>query len=167
MQQNLSKNDEDILSRIFNPDEGFAVVENEENSTKINYEEKIDKNILTQIKHDELKAIEFIKNNEFSKGLNIFNKIIETCSTYASVYNNRANYFRMVNKLDEALLDLNLAIEYGGGQKLLLGNAYTQRGLIKKELKDELGAELDFLEGAKFGNDLAKLEVKNNPYAKL
>jgi hypothetical protein len=34
-------------------------------------------------------------------------------------------------------------------------------------LGDEKGADEDFALGAKYGNDLARQAVKNNPYAKM
>ncbi|KAL3895442.1 MAG: hypothetical protein SGCHY_004696 [Lobulomycetales sp.] len=74
-----------------------------------------------------------------------------------------------------ARLDLDRAIEYGAGLPKVLANAYTMRALLKVDpsLKKERQEELllqdkDLIQGARFGNPVAKKCLKEaNPYAKM
>lgn len=87
----------------------------------------------------------------------------------ASAYNNRAQVFRILDKDDEALLDIENAIELGttGSSRNVLKQAYTQRAVIKKKQGDKYGADRDFAMGAQHGNEIAKGMVRQNPFAKL
>jgi hypothetical protein len=84
----------------------------------------------------------------------------------ASLYNNRAQIYRLQKRFQNALNDLDLAIKYAPTSDLL-GTAYTQRAVLKKELGDVVGSNQDFELGAKYGHPLAKSQISNNPYAKL
>ncbi|KAI8853700.1 hypothetical protein BC829DRAFT_381951 [Chytridium lagenaria] len=99
---------------------------------------------------------------EMDEALQGFTACIELWPSYASAYNNR-----MKGDKEASLKDLDLAIEYGEGDAKILKQAYSQRGFLKKHFGDDAGAEVDLALGAKYGNELAKAAVRNNPYAKM
>lgn len=51
---------------------------------------------------------------------------------------------RLLNRVNEALADLDQAVELSGGRGQASKQAYTQRGLIKLLQEDEEGAVKDF-----------------------
>ncbi|KAI8902505.1 TPR repeat protein 36 [Globomyces pollinis-pini] len=158
----MSQRDERVLDLLFN---GMGEY------TFNNYiDEKlpafdIDSEQLMQLKQLEIEAVDATNNNDFVTALNLLSKAIDLNSNYASAYNNRAQVYRIQNKIDEALVDIELAIKLGGNDTLR--QAYTQRAIIKKSRGDIKGSDEDFAKGAQYGNPIAKSVVKNNPYAKL
>ncbi|KAJ3297718.1 Tetratricopeptide repeat protein 36 [Borealophlyctis nickersoniae] len=73
----------------------------------------------------------------------------------------------MQGRTDEALADLDKAVELGAGDAVVLKQAYTQRAILRKSMGDLEGSENDFAQGARLGNEIAKAAVANNPYAKM
>ncbi|RKO96207.1 hypothetical protein CAUPRSCDRAFT_12100 [Caulochytrium protostelioides] len=59
------------------------------------------------------------------------------------------------------------AMADSGDRLALLGQIYTQRAVLHKQNGAEGAADLDFAQGARFGNAVAKRAVKENPYGKL
>ena len=55
--------------------------------------------------------------------------------------------FRLLNRVDEALSDLDQAVELSGGCGQASKQAHTQRGLIRLLQEDEEGALKDFQVG--------------------
>jgi Flp pilus assembly protein TadD len=72
---------------------------------------------------------------------------ITICDYYASVYNNRAQVYRLKNDLESAVTDLEQAMKYGVGQPKVLRQAYTQRAIIRKQQGNLEGAQADFERG--------------------
>ncbi|KAJ1946004.1 hypothetical protein FBU59_002147, partial [Linderina macrospora] len=55
---------------------------------------------------------------------------------------------------------------HGAGE--ILGQAYTQKAVILRARGDQDGAFYNFSQGAKHGNEVARMAAaKENPYAKL
>ena len=54
---------------------------------------------------------------------------------------------RLLNRVDEALSDLDRAVELSAGHGQASKQAYTQRGLIRLLQEDEEGARKDFQVG--------------------
>jgi tetratricopeptide (TPR) repeat protein len=70
--------------------------------------------------------------------------------------------------LRSALSDVDRAIELANGERPILRQAHTQRGLILKALGEDEKALEAYKLGASFGNTFAKTEaVRLNPYAAL
>jgi tetratricopeptide (TPR) repeat protein len=151
----MSTNDQQILDIIFNND--MASI-NELNIKSVD----IDETELIKLKQLEVEAILASQTN-IEKGLELISKAIELHPKYASAYNNRAQLFRLKNQYQNALEDLDRAVEYGDFQ--VLKQAYTHRAIVKQKLG--LAHQQDFEKGAQFGNDIAKEQVKNNPISKL
>jgi Flp pilus assembly protein TadD len=65
-------------------------------------------------------AIVLAEQGNYIKSIALLTEAIKLCSTRASLYNNRAQAYRLVGDNEMALQDLNHAIEYGGGQPAVL-----------------------------------------------
>jgi tetratricopeptide (TPR) repeat protein len=151
----ISSNDQQILDMIFSND--MAPL----NDTAVN-PPTIDPNELMKLKQMELEAVQ-VSEADPLQAIDILTKAIHINSQYGSLYNNRAQLYRIRGDLEHALKDLDMAVEYG--DYAVLKQAFTQRALVKKQLG--LPFEQDFEKGAQFGNDIAKEQVRNNPIAKL
>lgn len=114
----------------------------------------------------EQQGIELAERNLMDQALEKLNLAITICDRYASAYNNRAQVYRILKRNSDAIHDLNSAIKWASNIKIL-GMAYTQRAILYKELGDIDNSNNDFLNGAKYGNPIAKSHISNNPYAKL
>ena len=119
-----------------------------------------------EIKKLEKEAIDFAEKKLFDQSLKKLNDAIYICDRYASAYNNRAQVLRLLGRSLDAVDDLNSAIKWSPNTQIL-GMAYTQRAIIYKELGEIEKSNDDFLNGAKYGNTIAKKQVSDNPYAKL
>ncbi|KAJ3215106.1 Tetratricopeptide repeat protein 36 [Dinochytrium kinnereticum] len=157
--------DEQVLDIIFNPDKELVLPD--EGSEPLNPYPQPSQEVLAQLKSLEREAVSFAEKGKVDDAIQSFTKCIELWPTYASAYNNRAQARRMNGDKEGSLKDLDLAITFGVGDAKTLKQAYSQRGFLKRHLGDEAGANVDFAEGAKYGNELAKAAVKNNPYAKM
>ncbi len=105
---------------------------------------------------------------KITEAIDMMTAIIESCPSYGSAYNNRAQMYRLMGNSDAALKDLDKAIAVSCTKPAILKQAYTQRGLLYRYLGDSVKAEQDLADGARYGNALAKQTiVQNNPYAKL
>ncbi|KND02660.1 uncharacterized protein SPPG_01746 [Spizellomyces punctatus DAOM BR117] len=162
----VSRHDENILNLIFNPDSGLALDDEPllGNATTL---PAIDSMTLTRLKMIEQEAVILAEHNDLVGSIDKLNECISLCPEYASAYNNRAQAFRLKGQVKEALEDLERALEYGVGNASVLKQAYTQRAIIRKSQGDAAGAESDFAQGARYGNEVAKAAVRNNPYAKM
>lgn len=77
----------------------------------------------------------------------------------------RAQVLRLMERTEEALHDLDLAIKFGGNA--IKKQAYAQKGIILKSQGNEQAQEC-FEMAAKLGNNAVKQEaIKGNPYAAL
>ncbi|TPX54695.1 hypothetical protein PhCBS80983_g05834 [Powellomyces hirtus] len=162
----ISRNDEDILNAIFNPDSGLSL-DGHRPEDDTPHSTPIDAKLLDQLKQLEQEAVVLAEKDAVDASLEKLNECIRLEPTYASAYNNRAQAYRLKGDTTKALDDLKLAIEHGAGNPPILKQAYTQRAIVRKELGDEAGSESDFAQGARYGNEIAKAAVKNNPYAKM
>ncbi|KAG1048865.1 hypothetical protein G6F43_008774 [Rhizopus delemar] len=162
--------DDAVLEFMFNPEaQGLsldAISNTIETKPKYNIAlELIPK--LEQLEKESVQAAE--KENDLNKALDLINQCIQLEPKYASAYNNRAQIYRLLQKIDKALEDLNHVIEdVGEGQPKVLRQAYTQRAIIKRQQDDLVGSRKDFEAGAKLGNPVARnFTVNENPYAKM
>ncbi|KAI8807064.1 tetratricopeptide repeat protein 36-like protein [Cladochytrium replicatum] len=160
----MSKNDLEVLNLIFNPESGYAPAADSTESEPL---PEPDERTLAQLKAIELEGVRLAEKNALTSALEAFTKATELWPTYASVYNNRAQLYRLLGNTDAARADLDTAIRCGVGNSTVLKQAYTQRAILRRQQGDGEGAEADFAQGARYGNEVAKSVVKNNPYAKL
>ena len=158
LQKMPSTRDDQILNMIFN-NPGEFVLNDIKDSIPIN-----DK-LLKELKIMEIEAVQLAEQKLYLEALKVLDEAIMKCPTYGSLYNNKAQILTLMERVDESLIALELAIEYG--DTLVLGKAYTQKGLILLKLNKELEAEEAFKNGARFGNSISKQKLQQNPYAKM
>ncbi|KAJ3151515.1 Tetratricopeptide repeat protein 36 [Geranomyces variabilis] len=173
----ISRADEDILNVIFNPGTAISKTSRHRNSglsldgvapPEVRaVESPVDIQLLERLKALEQEAVYLAEQKDVEGGIAKLDECILLCPEYASAYNNRAQAYRLKGENDKALGDLDFAIKHGEGNPPILKQAYTQRAIIRKAQGNEVGAESDFAQGARFGNEIAKAAVKNNPYAKM
>ena len=161
--KNLSNYDNQVLNRIFNPECISASLTEKIGETEVPTSDEMKK-----ARQLEVEAIQLAEQKKHEEALAKFNEAIEACQEWASSYNNRAQLYQLMGKTDEALEDLNKAIELTKGEGHVASLAYCQRAIIERLKGDECKAEQDFQLAAKLGNPFAKHElVKMNPYAAL
>ncbi|KAJ3018655.1 hypothetical protein HKX48_002761 [Thoreauomyces humboldtii] len=167
----LGKNDEDILNHIFNPEAPLPTGDDDASTADPSVSDDplstIPAPLLAQLKALEAEAVVLSEKGDVPAGIAKLTEAITLHPPYASAYNNRAQAHRIQKDNAAALADLKLAIEYGKGNADILKQAYTQRAIVRKAEGDEQGSESDFAQGARYGNEVAKVAVKNNPYAKM
>ncbi|KAI8871628.1 hypothetical protein GQ42DRAFT_161886 [Ramicandelaber brevisporus] len=133
----------------------------------------IDAELLASVKLEEVRAVAaVVQTNDLAAAVKTLSELIARCPQYASLYNNRAQAYRLQEDYASALTDLNEAIKLASAANdvQVLKQAYTQRGVVRKKLGDEDQDAIanDFEKGAMFGNKLARVAaVQENPYAKL
>ncbi|KAI9208215.1 uncharacterized protein BJ171DRAFT_490664 [Polychytrium aggregatum] len=167
MDPTTSQRDQNILDVIFSKNMEFAPLDGINLDPSTITAPVIQPDLMVRLKELERAAVGLAEKNNIDGAIGKFSEAIELCPHYASAYNNRAQALRIKGDSERALEDLDKAIEHGQGQVAILKQAYTQRAIIKKQRGDEAGAEADFAEGARHGNEVAKQAVQSNPYAKM
>ena len=116
----------------------------------------------------EVQAVRAAEEGDMDTSLQLINLAIDTAPDYASPYNNRAQLYRLMGRTEEAISDLDTAIELCGGVGRSAEMAYTQRGLLLKLQGQDDRAWRDFKNAADLGGAFAKsILVQTNPLAAL
>ena len=92
----VANKDELVLNAIFNPHNPL------EYATEEQEDEEPDISISTvpeEVKKQEIHAVNLAQNGDFEKSLDQFNDVISRFPNYASVYNNRAQLYRLTGLL--------------------------------------------------------------------
>jgi tetratricopeptide (TPR) repeat protein len=108
---------------------------------------EVPSDILPRLQQLEKEGVVLAEEQKLDEALDKLSQAIAICDYYASVYNNRAQVYRLKGDVDSALADLNLAMKHGVGQPKILRQAYTQRAIIRKQKGDIEGAQADFERG--------------------
>eukprot|EP00127_Corallochytrium_limacisporum_P001461 Clim_evm14s57 gene=Clim_evmTU14s57 len=125
--------------------------------------EGIRKDVLAQ----EAKAVALAEAEKYDEALDVFNSIINQAPDYASALNNRAQTLRLMRKEQEAMADLDKAVDIAKSE-CVKREALTQRAMLKRLLENNDGAMQDFRKAADMGEEVAQQElIKDNPYAKM
>ncbi|KAJ6224381.1 hypothetical protein RDWZM_002926 [Blomia tropicalis] len=162
-----SLNDQKVLAFMFDP--FLLETINSEEPNEIVEEIKELTLEQKQAKQLELEGIEFCNSNQSEQALNKFNAAAELWPNRASIYNNRAQVYRLINRIDDAFDDLNRAISLSDQTNPLVARqAYCQRGLIHLLRENREQGINDMKLAAEMGNGFAKSYIaKLNPYAAL
>ncbi|KAJ2525341.1 hypothetical protein GGI11_000092 [Coemansia sp. RSA 2049] len=132
---------------------------------------ELENGLLESLKARERQAVRLAETGGVSEAVDQLSTIIDDCPFYASAYNNRAQANRLLGSSADAILaDLELAIRFANPDNSdgVLGQAYTQKGIVYRALGNQDEAFNSFSMGAKYGNEVSKMAApKENPYAKL
>jgi len=165
MSKKISENDQSVLHLITNPglpiDEAKRPLAIDEDST-------FDVDHLRKVKELERNAVRLADEKDYEAAMECLKEALSVLPDRASVYNNRAQLWRLMSDDEAAMCDLDKAIELSGGQGKTASFAFTQRALILKMRGEKKKALEDFKKAADLGNLFAKKEVvDSNPYAAL
>lgn len=94
------------------------------------------------------------------QALNILNEAIKAHPERASLYNNRAQVYQLLNNAQQSFEDLSKAIRFAKEkQKRTLCQGLCQRGLLHRKWGKTEEARADFNEAAKMGSLFARNQV--------
>uniref|UniRef100_A0A0A9Y350 Tetratricopeptide repeat protein 36 n=1 Tax=Lygus hesperus TaxID=30085 RepID=A0A0A9Y350_LYGHE len=163
----IGEHDRIILNSIFNP---FLPI-GEPNYDGDLAEELTDNEEITpsvaRAKEIEVQGVQSAEAGDLDGAERLFTEALHI-SERASGYNNRAQVFRLQGKDDEAILDLNRAIEMSGGSGKAGCQAYCQRALLHRRNGRDVAAKEDFTKAAQLGSLFARHQlVEMNPYAAM
>lgn len=163
--QITSENDAVVLNAVFNPHAPFDMPA----STAAEIQDVAElEEVSPEIKKLEIDAVNAAQNGDFTTSMEMFEKVIGMAPEYASVYNNRAQLLRIQGDNEDALNDLNTAIQLSGGKGLAASQAYCQRAMLHQLNGNCEDGENDFRAAAALGNAFAKSQlVSMNPYSAL
>ena len=120
------------------------------------------------MKSIELTGVVKAEEGQLQLALEFFNEAIKLLPNRASGYNNRAQALRLMGRNEEAMDDLNKAIDLSGGKGRAGVNALCQRALLLLLKGCEEEGNRDLQAAAEEGHDFAKsMLVRINPYSAL
>ncbi|KAG7160594.1 tetratricopeptide repeat protein 36 homolog [Homarus americanus] len=163
-----SSSDRAILNSIFNPllPVGECVYE-EDIPNELRDSDEITPET-EEAKAQEIEGVKAAEAGNVEAAIAYFTRAIEIAPARASGYNNRAQARRLQGKIEDAMTDLNTAVELSRGKGRAACQAYTQRAMIHRlHGNDDLARE-DFQAAGTLGSEFAKAQlVQMNPYAAL
>lgn len=167
--EELCPQDRAILNSLFNPllpigeavsdkaDENECMVEDD--STNVGGPKA------RELNSTGVAAAEAGQNDEALKALS---DAIAEAPDWAAPYNNRAQLYRLLRQEDDAIADLDKAVEITGGLGPVGTQAILQRGLLHRLRGEDDEARQVFRRAADQGSDFAKQQlVSLNPMAAL
>nr|XP_021188529.2 tetratricopeptide repeat protein 36 homolog [Helicoverpa armigera] len=166
----LSERDKAVLRSIFDPtatiaadvveDVGDQFLEDEEEPTTEAYKESI---ALCA------EGVRLAEAGKLEQALEKMTRGVQAAPDRAAGYNDRAQLLRMMKNDDDAMSDLDRALELTAGkQSRARALALCQRGVLLRKRGNDDDARVVFTEAAKLGSSFAKKQVVElNPYAAL
>ncbi|XP_017080066.2 tetratricopeptide repeat protein 36 homolog [Drosophila eugracilis] len=165
----LSAHDQQVLDSIFNPLELSGVQATDSVPAEGDLKDvEPDTEAIRASRKLELQAIELSEKGKLEEALDLFQQSL-TLSQRASVLNNRAQTLRLTKRDEEALDDLNRALELANDQQARTKcHAHCQRGVLYRKLDNLDKARADFEAAAQLGSKFAREQlVEINPFAAL
>uniref|UniRef100_A0A914X1W6 Tetratricopeptide repeat protein 36 n=1 Tax=Plectus sambesii TaxID=2011161 RepID=A0A914X1W6_9BILA len=159
-------NDRAVLNHILNPllpaevsGEDDPIVEEESGDAPAN---------LAEVKRLEIEGVKAAEAKQLDEAVSLLTRAVDLCPTRASTFNNRAQVLRLRGNVEEALNDLNKAIELSGGKGKAACQAYVQRAMIARLQNRDADAKADYEKAAEMGSSFAKMQlIAMNPYAAM
>ncbi|XP_072948984.1 tetratricopeptide repeat protein 36 [Epargyreus clarus] len=164
--ENLSERDRAVLRSIFDPTATIAdVADDGDNFAEEDEESTIDeesKSLCAQ-------GVQMAEAGKYQEALDLLNRGVEAAPERAAAYNDRAQLYRLMQKDDEAMADIDRAVLLTTGKKSRArALALCQRGVLLRKRGADDEARAAFGEAAKLGSGFAKKQVVElNPYAAL
>ncbi|KAL0883414.1 hypothetical protein ABMA27_016799 [Loxostege sticticalis] len=165
--ENLSERDRAVLRSIFDPtatigdvvDDGDNFEDEPEPATD---EYKLSSSLCAQ-------GVQLAEAGKLTEALQLLDKAVEAAPARAAAYNDRAQLYRLMQKDDEAMADLDRALQLTeGSRSRARALCLCQRGVLLRKRGADDAARRDFAAAAELGSGFAKKQiVELNPYAAL
>ncbi|XP_023159519.2 tetratricopeptide repeat protein 36 homolog [Drosophila hydei] len=166
----LSPHDQQVLDSIFNPLElsGIGAHNVQIEAEMELLDEEPQSPLLPASRELELEAVRLAERGELEQALLAFEKALYLMKR-ASILNNRAQALRLAKRDQEALADLNRALELATEKQARTKcHAHCQRGVLYRKLENLDAARADFEAAAQLGSKFAREQlVEINPFAAL
>ncbi|EDW69975.1 uncharacterized protein Dvir_GJ11822 [Drosophila virilis] len=166
----LSPHDQQVLESIFNPLElsGMGALNVAIQAEAELADEEPESQLLQASRELELQAVRLTERGELEEALLRFGQALSLMER-ASVLNNRAQALRLAKRDQEALKDLNRALELATERQARTKcHAHCQRGVLYRKLENLDAARADFEAAALLGSKFAREQlVEINPFAAL
>ncbi|CAI4231374.1 unnamed protein product [Auanema sp. JU1783] len=160
-----TQNDAAVLNAILNP---MMPTDAAGGDKAIPDDAPIDHPNIEESKKTEVLGVKEAEAGNIDKSVELFTQAIELCPVNPSAYNNRAQSFRLQNRNEDALKDLEEAIRLSNSNGKSGCQALVQRALLHKRLGNDDAAREDFQTAADLGSSFAKMQlVALNPYAAM
>uniref|UniRef100_T1HGJ9 Tetratricopeptide repeat protein 36 n=1 Tax=Rhodnius prolixus TaxID=13249 RepID=T1HGJ9_RHOPR len=154
----ITLNDKAVLNCIFNP---LLPVEDaiiDEEHEEILKDEEVETEEVLKAKEIEFKGIQAAENGQIEDAIKLFTEALNIAQRAAG-YNNRAQAFRLLEKDEDALNDLNTALDISKEKGKSGCQALCQRGLLFRKKGQTDLAKSDFVKASNLGSKFAKQQV--------
>lgn len=108
----------------------------------------------------EVQGIRLAENGKLQEAIAILTKAIETAPNHASLYNNRAQVYRLLDDDEAALEDIQSTIQLCYSKGDIYCKALCQRGILHFKHRRDAEAIEDFQKAASLGSLFAKEQVR-------
>ncbi|XP_052860557.1 tetratricopeptide repeat protein 36 homolog [Anopheles cruzii] len=166
----LSERDRQVLESIFNPSQIGGeeyLLQDEEKHLEDPQDDDADPRV-KESQRLEIEAIALTDAGKLNEALEVFGKSIEIASHRPSGYNNRAQVYCLLGKENDALQDIERALELSNRAGRTGCRALCQRGILRRKSNQIDGAREDFEAAARLGSHFARTQlIEMNPYAAL
>ncbi|KAH9643564.1 hypothetical protein HF086_011345 [Spodoptera exigua] len=143
----LSERDKAVLRSIFDPTATIAADVVEDAADKFVEDEQ---------------GVRLAEAGKLDDALAAMTRAVEAAPDRAAAYNDRAQLLRMMMKDDDAMADLNRALDLTKGKKTRArALALCQRGVLLRKQGNDDDARAVFTEAAKLGSGFAKKQVSS------
>ncbi|KAK0393089.1 hypothetical protein QR680_000050 [Steinernema hermaphroditum] len=160
-----SPNDRAVLNMILNP---LMPTEAASGDAVIPEDNKVCHEGFEESRKLEMEGIGMAEQGDIEGALKLFSDAVDKCPVNPSVYNNRAQALRLSGRTDDALDDLDKAIELSAGNGKSACQSYVQRAMVKRLQGKNDEARDDFEKASELGSSFAKMQlVAMNPYAAM
>ncbi|CAI8037346.1 Tetratricopeptide repeat protein 36 [Geodia barretti] len=168
MASGRSSSDDRILEVIFDPEAPLLALQEDGELEGGGGHSEQQQPAPREVREREVRAVQAAEEGRLDEALQLLNEAVAMAPDSASVYNNRAQVYQLRQQMEEALSDLNKAVELSGGRGKAGEQALCQRGIIWRVKGEEERALQDFKRAAKLGSRFAQRQVVQlNPYSAL
>ncbi|CAB3236571.1 unnamed protein product [Arctia plantaginis] len=168
--EHLSERDKAVLRSIFDPTATIGDIVEDADTDK--FDEEDDEPATDSYKEASslcAQGVLLAEAGKLQEALEVLSKGVQAAPERAASYNDRAQLLRLMQKDDDAMLDLDVALKLTVGKKnRARALALCQRGVLLRKRGADDDAREAFTEAAKLGSSFAKKQVVElNPYAAL
>lgn len=165
----MSHRDQAVLNNILDPNNSGLYFHSQgtvdSGEAKLSTEQKQINKLISKL---EQQAIATAEAGNLSEALSTLSNLIQKYPHSASLYNNRAQVYRLLEKQQEAFDDIAVALRLCRSTGHVALQAFNQRASLHMVRGDEGDALNDYRQAAQLGSTFAQSQlVAHNPYAAM